>query len=183
MLAYSLLQGTLALFSEHVLGLSSTMNGVIFAYLALVGIVAQMFAFKKILSWMSEKRAVIMAMVAMALGFILITFGLGLWTLIVAITLLGFGYSISGPMIVGWLSKRTADNEQGGTAGLNQSMTSIARLVGPVFGTSMYQHLGFKSPYYVASGILLITAMFQLLRFKPGLWHNVAVRSQDLVNK
>lgn len=160
MFAFSLMQGTFALFTEHSLHMSARDNGIIFAYLGFVGIVMQMFLLKRILKWIPEKRATIVAIVCMALALGLIAFSTNMLVLFIAVTLLAFGNSISGPVLAGLISKKTPDNEQGNIAGMNQSVGSVARIIGPISGTFIYGQLGLKAPYLLATGILGITAIF-----------------------
>jgi DHA1 family tetracycline resistance protein-like MFS transporter len=162
MFAYSLLQGTLALFTEHELHFSSATNGMIFAYLALVGIFVQIFVFKTLLNKMSEHKATLLSVLCMAVGFALLAMSKNTVLLFLSMTLLGFGYSVSVPMINGLVSKLTPDNEQGNIAGVNQSMTSLARLIAPVVGTAIFAKLGTTSPYITAALILII-----LWKFSP----------------
>jgi len=160
MFAFSLMQGTFALFSEHSLHLTAKDNGYIFAYLGFIGIIMQMFFLKRILKWLPERRAIVIAIVCMAVALGLIAFSTNIALLFLAVTLLAFGNSISGPVLAGLVSKKTPDNEQGNIAGMNQSVGSMARILGPVSGTFLYSQIGLKAPYLVATAILIITALF-----------------------
>lgn len=163
MFAFSLMQGTFALFTEHSLHLTAKSNGILFAYLGLVGIIIQLFLLKKMLRWISENQAIIVALIAMAISLAMIAFSTNMVMLYVAITFLAFGNSVAGPVIMGLISKLTPESEQGNVAGMNQSVGSMARLIGPVAGTFLYILLGMRSPYLIATLILGLSA---LLAFK-----------------
>lgn len=154
------MQGTFALFSEHSLHLTAKDNGYIFAYLGLIGIIMQMFLLKRILKLITERKAIVISIVFMAIALSLIAFNTNMVLLFFAMTLLAFGNSISGPVLAGLISKKTPDNEQGNVAGMNQSVGSMARILGPVSGTFFYSQLGLKAPYLVATAILGFTAIF-----------------------
>lgn len=160
MFAFSLMQGTFSLFSEHTLHLTAKDNGYIFAYLGLVGVIVQMFLLKRILRLIKERVAIIVAIVAMAVALGLIAVSNNLYLLFVAITLLALGNSISGPLLSGLISKKTPDDEQGNIMGVSQSIGSVARIVGPVAGTFIYSQIGLRAPYLIATAILGITAIF-----------------------
>lgn len=160
MLAFSLMQGTFALFSEHSLHLSAEQNGLIFAFMGLIGVIMQMFLLKPILKWLPERRAIVVSIISMAVALGLIAFSTNMVILFVAVTLLAFGNSVSGPVLAGLVSKKTPDNEQGNIAGMNQSVGSMARILGPVTGTFIYSQLGLRAPYLLATGILALTAIF-----------------------
>ncbi len=160
MFAFSLMQGTFALFSEHSLHLTARDNGYIFAYLGFIGIVMQMFLLKRILKFIPERIAIIVSIVCMALALGLIAFSNNMSLLFVAVTLLAFGNSLSGPLLAGLISKKTPDSEQGNIMGVSQSIGSVARIIGPVAGTFIYSQIGLRAPYLIATAILSITALF-----------------------
>jgi DHA1 family tetracycline resistance protein-like MFS transporter len=160
MFAFSMMQGTFALFSEHNLHLTAKDNGYIFAYLGFVGIVMQMFFLKRLLKWLPERRVIVTAIICMAIALGLIALSTNIALLFMAVTLIGLGHSLSGPVLAGLISKKTPDNEQGNIAGMNQSVGSMARILGPVLGTFVYSQLGFKAPYLLATAILGTTALF-----------------------
>jgi MFS transporter, DHA1 family, tetracycline resistance protein len=160
MLAFSLLQGTFALFTEHSLHLSIKTNGYIFAYLGFIGITMQMFFLKKLLKLVSENKIVFSSIILLAAAMALITFSQNLVILFIAVTLLALANSVSGPVLAGLISKKTPDNEQGNIAGMNQSVGGMARLIGPILGTSIYGLMGMQAPYLIAVAILVLTAVF-----------------------
>lgn len=160
MFAFSLMQGTFALFSEHSLHLTAKDNGYIFAYLGLIGIIMQMFLLKQILKWISERKALVISITCMTIALTMIAFSANILLLFLAMTFLAFGNSVSGPVLAGLVSKKTPDNEQGNIAGMNQSVGSMARILGPVLGTFIYSQAGIKAPYLIATLILGVTVLF-----------------------
>lgn len=160
MFAFSLMQGTFALFTEQSLHLTAKTNGFLFAYLGLVGIAIQLVFLKKITQFLSERVAIVIALLSMGLSLLLIAYSNTIVSLYVAITFLALGNGIAGPVIMGLTSKLTPDNEQGSVAGMNQSVGSMARLVGPITGTLLYSMLGTRSPYLIATAILSVAALF-----------------------
>ncbi len=165
MFAFSLMQGTFALFTEHSLHLTAKDNGYLFAYIGIIGVFIQLFLLRRVLKIWSEKKISIITLIGMALALGLIAISSNIYTLIVAITILALSNGISGPVLAGLISKNTPDNEQGNVAGMNQSVGGVARLIGPVSGTYLYGSLGQKSPYFIATIILVATAFFGYRKF------------------
>lgn len=160
MFAFSLMQGTFALFTEHSLHLSIQTNGYIFAYLGFIGILMQIFFLKKLLHLIPENRLIVIALVGLAVSMGMIAFSESLLVLFVAVTILAFSNSISSPVIAGLISKKTPDTEQGNVAGMSQSVNGMARLTGPILGTTAYGLIGMKAPYLMAVAVLTLTAFF-----------------------
>ncbi len=167
MFAFALMQGTFALYTEHTLHLGAQTNGLIFAYLGLIGIIVQVFFLKKILKLLPEHQLINISTVLMAVSLGLIVISSNVILLLVAVTLLALSSSISRPVITGHMSKRTPDDEQGNIAGMNQSVNSVARLFGPLLGTFFYSQFGTKSPYVVATVILILTAVYGFNKLRP----------------
>ncbi|MCL4384594.1 MFS transporter [Patescibacteria group bacterium] len=160
MLAFSLMQGTFALFTQHSLGLDAAANGFLFAYLGIVGILLQLFFLKKILSWLSENQIIVFSLVGMALSLVLIAYSSTIFILILAVTILAVSNNLSGPVLAGLISKLTPDTEQGNIMGTSQSVGSLARLIGPITGTFFYSALGIRSPYLIAAVVLILTFVY-----------------------
>ncbi|QQS39411.1 MFS transporter [Candidatus Woesebacteria bacterium] len=167
MFAFSLMQGTFALFTEHSLSLTAQTNGFIFAYLGFIGIIVQVFLLKRILKLLPEHRIVTIAIASLAVSLALIALSTNLIMLVIAITILAIANGVSGPVIAGYISKLTPDNEQGNIAGMNQSVGGVARLFGPLLGTFFYSQIGMRSPYFIATGILLLTCIYGIKKLKP----------------
>lgn len=156
MFAFSLMQGTFALFSEHTLHLTAKDIGYLFAFLGVIGVVMQLFLLKRITTWLSEKKAIVIAILCMSLSLLLIALSNSIGMLYLAISLLAFGQSISTPVLTGTISKLTPNDEQGNVLGTSQSVGSLARLIGPIIGTGLYSVIGVRTPYIFGAGILLI---------------------------
>jgi MFS transporter, DHA1 family, tetracycline resistance protein len=167
MLGFSLMQGTFALFTQHSLNLTAETNGLIFAYLGLIGIVVQMFLLKQILKRLPEHKVIIVSIILLAISLGLIALSHNLTTLLIAVTFLALGNGISGPVMAGQISKLTPESEQGNVAGMSQSVGSVARLVGPLLGTFLYSQVGSRSPYFIATGVLFITVIFAIRKLRP----------------
>lgn len=167
MFSFSLMQGTFALYTKHSLNLSAQTNGLIFAYLGLVGIIVQLFLLKRIENLLSEHKLIVLTIILMAIALGLIAVSNNISMLLVAITLLALASGISRPVIAGHISKLTPEEDQGNIAGINQSVGAVARLFGPLLGTFFYAQLGIKSPYFIATGLLAISAVYAKNTLKP----------------
>lgn len=157
MFAFSLMQGTFALFSEHTLHLTARDIGFMFAFLGIIGVIMQLFLLKRITTWLTEKKAIVVAIICMSLSLLLIGFSSNIGMLYLAISLLAFGNSISTPVLTATISKLTPEDEQGNILGTSQSVASFGRLIGPIIGTGVYSFIGIRAPYFFGAAILVLT--------------------------
>lgn len=169
MLAFSLLEGTFALFMEHTLNSTVQQNGYLFAYIGVIGVFIQLFLLRRVLKKVPEQKVVTVGILLMTIAMSLIAISGSMSTVFVAITFLAFGNSITNPVLAGLLSNLSPEDEQGNIMGISQSVASMARLLGPLVGTFIYGALGSRFPYYFSASLLLMTFTVSLvfLKIKP----------------
>jgi len=83
---------------------------------------------------------------------------IGKWLLFAASMLLAVGNGLTQPTVAAFVSKRADPREQGATLGTNQSMASLARVIGPAFGGFVYGNIAPSAPY-VAGAIGMLVAL------------------------
>ena len=83
-------------------------------------------------------------------------------TLLLALALLSFGYGFASPTIASLISKRTERALEGEALGINQSASSMARILGPLAGGLAYGALGTSAPY--VGGAIVALVAFILAR-------------------
>ncbi|NJM09792.1 MAG: MFS transporter [Bdellovibrionaceae bacterium] len=71
---------------------------------------------------------------------------------------MGLGNGLVNPSLNGSISLVSGENEQGGNLGVSQSLSSLARIVGPPTGGALYQFYGTWSPFAAAS-VFCLTAL------------------------
>ena len=72
------------------------------------------------------------------------------------------GFSALTPSLQGLLSRRTAASQQGGILGVGQSMSALARILGPWIGLQLIDK-NITLPYWVGSGIMAGGVLLTLL--------------------
>ena len=89
--------------------------------------------------------------------------GLSWLAMLGALGLLAVGSSLTRPPLFGLLSNLTPAHEQGATIGVAQSAGSLARILGPIFATTLLRYLP-PLPYLTCTTVLLITAAMVIQR-------------------
>src|ERR1041385_3009143 len=79
--------------------------------------------------------------------------------LLLVLAVLAIGSSLTRPPVFGLISILTPPHEQGATIGVAQSAGSLARIVGPVFASTLFGHHP-SLPYVICGAISLLTGMF-----------------------
>lgn len=141
--------------------------GYLFAYCGVVGAAVQGGAIGRLVKMLGEPRliAVSLALVAFSLAplpFIHATAGgprLVSWIeLLLALGFLSAGSGLTRPPVFGLISVLTSAYEQGATIGVAQSAGSLARIIGPIFAATLFDHHP-ALPYLICGGVSLLAAM------------------------
>lgn len=84
--------------------------------------------------------------------------------LFVALTSAVVGFAFLTPSAQALISRRTSADRQGEILGVNQSASAMARILGPVFGVTLYRATDSHLLPYIAGAVLLLL-MFPLLPY------------------
>ena len=70
---------------------------------------------------------------------------------------MAFGNGLNNAMALGLISQNVSRQDQGGVLGINQSLSSLARFLGPLWGGFIYDRFGYHYPFI--SGAIFMTVI------------------------
>jgi DHA1 family tetracycline resistance protein-like MFS transporter len=150
---FSLMESTVGLLGRRIHKLEFWQIGLLFTYLGFWTALTQGMIVRRYMKRVGETRFVIAGVVTLGLG--MAAFGnaptLGWLIALAPLAVLGFG--MVTPSLNSLLSRRSAADVQGGIMGVNQSLQSLSRIVGPLIGLPLFgiqTHL----PFYVGAGMM-----------------------------
>jgi len=161
--AFSLMQGSFALWTQQKFGFGPEQNGYIFAFVGIMAVICQLVLLPFMVKRFHEKTLLNYSTVFFALGFVLIPFVPNPWYLLITQTFLIFGNSMANPAIQALASEHVAKEEYGETMGILQSSGSLGRIIGPVLGGYLFGAYGINSPFFFAA-IVIALMFFYLLK-------------------
>ena len=150
-----------------------------FAYIGLVMIFSQGFLVRRLLPKLGERTVIPIGIFIFAISLTLIGFSTTLTLLTVAMTGLALSQGLTNPAIMGSVSLLTPPHEQGETLGVNQSLASLGRIVGPVLGGWFYQSLSWGSPFFF-SGLLGFVGLALILKIRLHLPNSAMKRATNV---
>ena len=168
---FSCFETTLALLVEDNFRLDTVQAGKVAAYLfvfcGLIGAFVQGGATGRLVKMMGEPKLIMASLTLTGVALAIVPFMNGTpnfslkilfqsagwpWVkLLIALTLLAIGSSLARPPIFGMLSNLTSQHEQGATIGVAQGCGSLARIIGPIFATTLYSTKTF--PHWLATEV------------------------------
>jgi len=88
--------------------------------------------------------------------------------LFLALTSAVVGFAFLTPSAQALISRRTSDDRQGEVLGVNQSASAMARILGPMFGVTLYKSTESHLLPYIAGVVLLVLMLPMLPRIRRG---------------
>jgi len=168
------IEPVLILFVQDDFSWSKKMAYSSFAYIGLLMVLTQGWIVRRWIPKKGERLINIIGLTGMTLGLALLCLSsyfiessvfFSLAFLILGVTGFSIGYSLSSTCLNGAISLLSSAKDQGGIFGINQSLSSIARIIGPASGGWLYQNLSHPSPFLFAGGlgflILIIAFSFK----------------------
>jgi MFS family permease len=161
--AFSIFETTLAILTER-LGYGDRSNFLIFAFVGITLTLAQGLLVRRLLPRVGEFRMALCGILLMGVGLggIALVGSLDNRTLLwFAMPLAVVGFAATTPSLQSLLSLSASKSEQGGTLGLGQSASALARICGPLVGQPLIT-VGIGLPYWVSTGLLAISLLIFL---------------------
>jgi DHA1 family tetracycline resistance protein-like MFS transporter len=165
------MEQTFRLFTEDAFTMSVAETG---SFLGLVGIVATVVQgglIGRLTRRYGENRLLVVGLFLQAVGFAVLgaapRFGLTpRGALALACVLIAAGSGLVSPSVSSYVSRRANADAQGSTLGTLQSLSALARVLGPAIGGVLYQGIAPGAPYF-AGAIGMLVAAFLALGLRP----------------
>jgi multidrug resistance protein len=158
--------GTFALLGHKYYGFTDTENGYLFGIMGIVGVIIQGGLIKRLSTKLSEKTLLFIGMAGLMLGLVFIPYGGNFTGLAFIVIILAIGTGILQPTLISLVSKYSPNDKQGSVLGLNSSMGSLARVLGPVWGGFAFQVLGYTAPFITGGIFALFTIILTVFLIK-----------------
>ncbi len=156
-------EATIALWTERQYGWGPQANGILFAYIGVILVVAQGGLVGPASRIFGDRATVFAGVALMGASYLLMPVAAEPWMLFVAMTLLPLGYGLGNPALNGLISRNAPADRQGAVLGASQSSQGLVRIVGPGSFGRLFEDLGRHAPY-VAGGALLVAMLLLVAR-------------------
>ncbi|MCB0213839.1 MAG: MFS transporter, partial [Anaerolineae bacterium] len=165
-LPFAALQSNLGLFAKDSLGWDAAAIGLIFGLVGITDIIVQGLLLERLIRRFGETRVVLGGLLGELVSYFLIAASVYLASpvpLVAGTILFAMGDGLLGPSMTGLISRRAGARSQGMVQGGNQSIQSLARIIGPLLGGYIYDAWGHTSPYLGGAVIILLTVLMMVV--------------------
>ena len=134
-------------------------NGLVFAYIGIIGAILQGALIGRLTRRFGEKALLLAGLASMALGLLSLAAMTTIPRLMVSVTLISIGNGLSMPSLSSLVSQHAPKDRQGAALGVQQSTSALARVVGPTSGGLLFEHVSSSAPFFMA-GAMMFFAFF-----------------------
>jgi len=165
--AFAVLEGLITLYSGQRFDKGELDVGLLFMWIGVVLFLTQGVLLRRAARRTSETLLVTVGITAMGIGLAAVSFVPSFTGLYAVGTLIAFGNGITFPSFTSLYSKACAAENAGELMGQSQAMATTGRIVGPVLGGLIYDHLSHGAPFLIA-GLMMFAALV-LFRLCKGI--------------
>lgn len=158
--SFANIYGTFALLGIQVYHFSDKQNGYMFGIIGLTSAIIQGTLIGTINKYLTRKKIFIISSFLISVNLALIPYAGNFLGLALVGIFLSIGTGLFQPTILSLISEVASEREQGMTLGINQSMSAIARMLGPLWGGFAFEYLGYPFPFLTGA---LFTAIIFLI--------------------
>ena len=163
-LSFSLFTGTFALLAQHRFDYTPAKIGALLSFVGLMATLVQGGLIGPLVKRFRELPLATAGAAMFAAGLALVPMAHGLTLMLVALFLIGFGNSLNMPTLLALVSRAAPAREQGRVLGVQQSLESVARIIGLVLGGWLFAR-GEWEPYACGAGLMALATVFALSHF------------------
>jgi DHA1 family tetracycline resistance protein-like MFS transporter len=153
------LEGALASANLEEILAAAPIAGRYMFFIGLVAAVIQGGLIRRLVPRFGELRLIVAGPALLGLSLAIIGLAQSWWVVILGCAVMPFGFGINNPSLNGLLSRAAPAARQGAVLGMNQSLASLARVLGPLLAGLLFGAVGPGAPFYAGAAILAGAAL------------------------
>jgi MFS transporter, DHA1 family, tetracycline resistance protein len=163
--SFASFEAMFALYSERRFGFTAVTIGYMFAWVGVVLATVQGLLVGRVVKQVGERVVIPAAITVLAGALWLVPLAGSVPVLAAACGLLALGMGFNSPSLLSAISQLADPRDQGSTLGVSQSLGSLARIIGPLWGGWVFDHVGVRFPFYTAAGMMLVACTLSVAAF------------------
>ena len=163
--SFASFEAMFALYTERRFGFTAATIGYMFAWVGVVLATVQGLLVGRVVKRLGEQVLIPAAILVLAIALGLVPFAGSVPVLAAACGLLACGMGFNSPSLLSAISRLADPRDQGSTLGVSQSLGSLARIIGPLWGGWVFDRLGIRYPFYTAAALMLVACVLSLAAF------------------
>lgn len=162
MMAFMAMNGVIVLYLDRVFDVSEQEIGWFYTYVGGVSLLMRALLLGPINRRLGDVMTMRTGALALGLGLALTPTASGFAGLAVVILLVPIGTALLFPATTSLVSRLSARRETGQNLGVQQGFGGVARMLGPIWSTAVFQHVGLAAPFWMAGGLMAVVVLISL---------------------
>ena len=155
-LVFASMESTFSLWSERTFNWGAEQNGYIFAFAGICGVLVQGFLISPLVKRFGEAFLCISGIIFISIGMLSVAISYFNYHAYISMSLIAFGLGFFLPTISTLIVNIVSEDRRGWVLGVNQSVSSLSRIIGPAIAGFLFEFYGKNSPYIFGSIILIL---------------------------
>ncbi len=155
-LVFASMESTFSLWSERTFNWGAEQNGFIFAFSGICGVIVQGFLISPLVKRFGEAFLCINGIIFISIGMLSVAISYLNYHAYISMSLIAFGLGFFLPTISTLIVNIVSEDRRGWVLGVNQSVSSLSRIIGPAIAGFLFEFYGKNSPYIFGSIILIL---------------------------
>lgn len=166
--SFATVETTLSLLCATSYHLSASRIYWLFAYLGLMTTIMQGGLMGRLSRRIEEGRLVVVGAALLTAGIAAAPYTPPVTLLLLSLGAIAFGQGITSPVLSSLISKASSGTGHGSVLGISQSLGSLARILGPLWGGLMFDYGGPSAPYLTTAALMVATTVVGLSQPRHG---------------
>ena len=164
--AFASFESMFALYSQARFGFDSVTIGFLFAGVGVILAIVQGLLVGRMVKRLGEHRLVPAAIALLTIGLALVSLAASVPVLAMGCAIIAVGMGFQSPSMLSVISQLSDPADQGSMLGVSQSLGSLARIVGPLWGGFVFDRFGHAAPFASAAVVMSIACALSLAAFR-----------------
>lgn len=157
--AFAVMEGTFSLWADARWDLARQGISYLFAFVGVVGVITQGGIVGRLVPRIGAGRTTVVGIALIAVGLAGMALAPTFPLLFPALGILALGYGMASPSLATLISHHGGPGDQGRLLGVNQSLSALGRVLGPVWGGVALAHVGLGAPFLSAAALALAAGL------------------------
>lgn len=153
--AFATMEATFPLLTLKMFNFSEVQNGYVFAYIGVLIVILQGGLVGRLAKRFGERNLVIAGAACLAVSLAALPFATSLPMMLLILVPLAVGNGLANPSLTALISRTASQSSQGEVLGVGQSLASLGRILGPLWGGFAFAYIG-MAPSYVIAGVIMV---------------------------
>ena len=153
---FALMESTISLWSERTLFWGAQQNGYLFAFAGICGALVQGIFIGPLVKRFGEPFLCFWGCLVLSFGMLGISISTEIIHTVLSMLLIAVGLGLFMPTVTTLIVNMVPEDKKGWVLGITQSVSSLARIIGPALAGVFFEFIGKNSPYLIGGLFLLL---------------------------